>query len=194
MTTKAFDVVVGGVSHIFHQFGRICRRKPPARSERNHVAFNLPPAFHLRHDQTAKIAREWIEIDAVGDVLHIAEAVGIGARQNLFDHGNRLVEIVGRSDCFRDLLAIFRLVGEGGRIDERLEQCDICVRTLGDELLRCREGAARMPVPDFYSMCMKPTPSDGALIDRIGRKESSILSARRLATISGGGPARIWIS
>src|SRR5262249_46454588 len=96
-----------------------------------------------------RLPGEWIEIDSIGHVLHIAETIGVSACQNLFDYGDRLVEEAGRRDRFRDLLAGFGLVGEGGRIDHRIEQRGIRVRARRDEFLRPREGAARMSVPDL---------------------------------------------
>src|SRR3546814_1448603 len=48
--------------------------------------------------------------------------VGEGTGQHLFDHGVRLVQIVGRRDRLGDLLAVLLLGGIGGRLDDRLEQ------------------------------------------------------------------------
>src|SRR5690606_17887910 len=50
------------------------------------VARDLPPALHLSHDpDSERFPRERREIDALGIAAHLAEPVGISARQHLFD-------------------------------------------------------------------------------------------------------------
>ena len=63
-----------------------------------------------------------------GTLLHVAEPVGEGAGQHLLEHGHRLVEIVRRRDRLGDLLAVLRLGGERGGVDDRLEQRRVGVR------------------------------------------------------------------
>ena len=139
------------------------------------VALDLTPALHLRHDpDRERLPRERIEVDAVRHLLHVAETVGEGAGQHLLDHRHRLVEIVRRRDRLGDLLAVLRLGGERGGVDDRLEQRRVGVGRAGDELLRRRERAARMPVPDVLRQDVDEADAviDRALVDRIGRQEA----------------------
>src|SRR5215211_807492 len=114
------------------------------------VALDLPPALHLREDPDGeRLPGERVEVDAVRIALHAAEAVRIGAGEDLLEHGDGLVQVVCRRDRLGDLLAVLLLAGERGGVDDRLEQRRIGVRHRGDELLRRRKRAARMAVPQL---------------------------------------------
>src|SRR5215831_15332519 len=52
------------------------------------IALDLSPPLHLGKDPDGeRWPRERIEIDAVGVALHVAEPVGIGAGEDLLEHG-----------------------------------------------------------------------------------------------------------
>ena len=139
------------------------------------VALDLTPALHLRHDPDRKgLPRERIEIDAVRLRHDIAETVGEGAGEDLLQHDLRLVQVIRRRDGFGDLLAVLGLVRERGGLDDRFEQRAIGVRHRGDELLRCGEGAARMPFPDILGQDVDEADAviDRALVHRIGAEEA----------------------
>src|SRR5260370_152801 len=78
-----------------------------------------------------------------------SETVGEGPGQNLLDHGDGLVDIVGRRDRLGDLLAILGLGGEGGGVDDRLQQRGVGIWRPRDELLRCGKDATGMTLPQF---------------------------------------------
>ena len=124
--------------------------------------------------QTAKDDHgEGVEIDAVRHLANIAEAVGEGSGEHLLHHRHRLVEVVGRRDLRGDLLAVLDLRGIGRRLDHRAEQGGVGVRGLGDEILRGREGAARVPVPDLFREDVDEADAviDRALVHRVGGEE-----------------------
>src|SRR5262249_101919 len=113
------------------------------------------PALHLReYPDRERLPWERIEIDAVGIAFDAAESVRVGPCEYLLEDGLGLIEIVCRCDRGGDLLAVLRLVGKGGRVDDRFKQCRIGVRHRGDEFLRCGEGAAGMAVPKLLRQNM----------------------------------------
>ena len=115
-----------------------------------HLALQMPPALHLRENPDRHgVPRIGIEVDPARLLLDTPEPVGIGARQDLFEHRDRLIQVIRRSDRGRDFFAMRRIGRIVRRVHNRPEECMKCVRILGRELLRHREGTTGMPVPDL---------------------------------------------
>src|SRR5687768_8697500 len=101
------------------------------------LALQLAPALHLREDPDGE-GMPWkgVEVDAVRDLAHVAQAIGEGAGQHLLHYRDRLVQVVRRRDGGSDFLAVLELTGVGSGGDDALQQRVIGVRHAGDELLR----------------------------------------------------------
>ena len=126
-------------AHLPHQLGRVGGKENLFGDALViDIALDLSPTLHLRqHPDREGLPGEWIKVDPIGHALHRAETVGERAGEHLFDHGDGLVEVVGRRDRFGDLLAVLRLGGKGGGVDDCLEQRRVCVGRSGHELLGC---------------------------------------------------------
>ena len=119
-------------AHLLHHLGGIGREKDLLGHRLVvDIALDLAPALHLgQHPDREGLPGERIEVDALGVGLDAAESVGVGAGQHLLEHGDRRVDVVRRRDRLRDLLAVLRLRGVGGGIDDRPRQRRKAVRRL----------------------------------------------------------------
>src|SRR5262249_31642484 len=139
------------------------------------IALDLSPPLHLGKDPDGeRWPRERIEIDAVGVALHVAEPVGIGAGEDLLEHGLGLIEVVRRRYGRGDLLAVLAFMRERGRVDDRFEQRRVGVRHGRNELLGSGQRAARVSLPQLLRQDVDEADAvvDRALVERIGAEEA----------------------
>ena len=128
------------------------------------VALDHVPALELRHEPDRhRIMRIGIEDDAVLDIEHVAEAVGVFARDHLLDDDFRLVEVFGLGEDRGDTRAVLRLRYENAGLDDGAVGREERVRKLLDPGRARREGAAGMALPE---VARERVHVAGAFVDR----------------------------
>mmetsp|Transcript_27891 Transcript_27891/g.52158 ORF Transcript_27891/g.52158 Transcript_27891/m.52158 type:complete len:723 (+) Transcript_27891:518-2686(+) len=154
------------------------------------IALDIAPTLHLGEDPDAhRVPGEGIEIDPVGHFLNRTEAIGECAGEHLFDHRNRLVEIVGGRDRGRDFLAVVGVRGVLRRVDDRLEKRAIGVGQLLGEGQWCGEGTAGVALPDVLGEHVDEADAfpDRALVERVGREIAIEIAGAQVGDHLGRG-------
>src|SRR5262249_50725923 len=124
------------------------------------IALDLSPPLHLGKDPDGeRWPRERIEIDAVGVALHVAEPVGIGAGEDLLEHGLGLIEVAGAmaaAICLRFSLLCANAVASMIDLSSAASVFGMVV-TNSLEVANAQHGCPSQN--SFDRMWMKPTPS-----------------------------------